>query len=82
MSMANNPYFIPCTRSTPEKDAQAVRYADGTQPHRGDCVLDGCGRMLKVIGINSRTGRVMAVDADWHMVGIDPLELEVVERDE
>lgn len=81
MSMANNPYLIPRTRSTPEKDAQAVRYADGTQAHRGDRVLDGRGRALTVIGINARTGRVMAVDADWHMVGIDPLELEVVERD-
>lgn len=82
MSMANNPYLFPRTHSNPEKDVRAVRYSDGTQAHRGDRVLDGRGRSLTVIGINARTGRVMAVDAGWHMVGIDPLEVEVVERDE
>ena len=80
--LASNPYVHPPFRSRAERDFLHVTYADDRPVRRHDVVLDGRGRRLTVIGIDSRKGRAMAVDADYRMVGIDPLEVELVRDDE
>lgn len=80
--LASNPYVHPPFRSKAERDFMRVTYTDGRPVRRHDVVMDGRGRRLTVIGIDSRRGRAMAVDADYRMVGIDPLEVELVNHDE
>lgn len=80
MSNVDNPYERPRIGGNPARGTDRVEYADGTAARRGDSVLDPRGRRLKVIGMDGSRGRLMTLDADFRMVGVDARAVEVVER--
>ncbi|MBM6756743.1 hypothetical protein H6A18_09535 [Collinsella tanakaei] len=80
--LSTDPYRYPRFGDSPARDIARVVYADGTRAHKGDRVLDQNGRHLTVIGLNGTSGHLITLDADCRMVGIDPLEVELVNHDE
>lgn len=80
MSNADNPYERPRIGGNPARGTDRVEYPDGTAAHRGDVVVDPRGRRLKVIGTDGSRGRLMALDADCRMVGVDAKSVDVAER--
>ena len=80
MSNVENPYERSRIGGNPARGADRVEYADGTAAHRGDAVLDPRGRRLKVIGMDGSRGRLMTLDADFRMVGVDAKSVDVAER--
>lgn len=80
MSNVDNPYERPRLGGNPARGTDRVEYADGTAAHRGDAVLDPRGRRLRVIGMDGSRGRLMTLDADCRMVGVDARAVYVAER--
>lgn len=80
MSSVDNPYERPRIGGNPARGTDRVEYPDGTAAHRGDVVVDPRGRRLKVIGMDGSRGRLMTLDADCRMVGIDARAVDVAER--
>ena len=80
MSNVYNPYERLRIGGNPARGTDRVEYPDGTAAHRGDVVVDPRGRRLKVIGMDGPRGRLMALDADCRMVGVDAKYVDVAER--
>lgn len=80
MSSVDNPYERPRIGGNPARGTDRVEYPDGTAAHRGDVVVDPRGRRLKVIGMDGSRGRLMTLDADCRMVGVDAGAVDVAER--
>lgn len=80
MSNADSPCERPRIGGNPARGTDRVEYPDGTAAHRGDVVVDPRGRRLKVIGTDGSRGRLMTLDADCRMVGVDAKSVDVAER--
>ena len=80
MSSVDNPYERQRIGGDPARGTDRVEYPDGTVAHRGDVVVDPRGRRLKVIGMDGSRGRLMTLDADCRMGGVDARAVDVAER--
>ena len=79
MNLSSDPYGKQINQVSIVKQLDGVVDTSGRRIHKGDVITDEQGRRLTVVGFGCKTGKLMTVDADWHMVGVMADRVTVIE---